>query len=275
MVRSSDRGLATATPLKPKTPEHQPDISVTGIEHYNSVFASSIADRTEDRADCFRIRYQVYCIDNAFEDPEDNPDGLETDTYDSHSVHSLLTQRSTGNAIGTVRLVLPSHGGEKRVLPMRQLAGDIAGDAQAPFPIDRTAEISRFSIAKSFRQHTPDQGVEATLTPEEWRKLLFHLPLGLIKSCVEMSAREGITHWAAVMEPALLRLLTRLGIHFNPLGSLVNHHGRRQPCWADLDALLRRVYAERPDVWDVITDGGRLWPLTLAHPIAARRARVG
>ena len=33
-----------------------------------------------------------------------------------------------------------------------------------------------------------------------------------------MSVREGMTHWAAVMEPALLRLLTRLGIHFNPLG---------------------------------------------------------
>lgn len=275
MVRTSDRGLATATPLTPKTPEHQPDISVTGIEHYKSIFASSIADRFEDRADCFRIRYQVYCIDNAFEDPEDNPDGLETDSYDSHSVHSLLTQRSTGNAIGTVRLVLPSHGGETRVLPMRQLAGDIASDAQAPFPIEHTAEISRFSIAKSFRQHTPDQGVEATLTPEEWRKLLFHLPLGLIRSCVEMSAREGITHWAAVMEPALLRLLTRLGIHFNPLGPLVDHHGRRQPCWADLDTLLRRVYAERPDVWDVITDGGRLWPLTVAHPVAIRRVSVG
>jgi N-acyl amino acid synthase of PEP-CTERM/exosortase system len=158
---------------------------------------------------------------------------------------------------------------------MRQLAGSIASDAQAPFPIARTAEISRFSIVKSFRQHTPEQGVEATLTPEEWRKLLFHLPLGLIKSCVEMSAREGITHWAAVMEPALLRLLTRLGIHFNPLGPLVNHHGRRQPCWADLDAMLRRVSAERPDVWDVITDGGRLWPLTEAHSGAARRARVG
>ena len=105
--------------------------------------------------------------------------------------------------------------------------------------------------------------------------MLFHLPLGLIRSCVEMSVREGITHWAAMMEPALLRLLTRLGIHFNPLGPLVDHHGRRQPCWVDLDVMLRRVFAERPDVWDVITDGGRLWPLTEAHPVAARRAMVG
>ena len=274
-VRASVRGLATATPLKPKTSDHQPDVGGTGIEHYKSIFASSVAEHTGDRADCFRIRYQVYCIDNAFEDPEDNPSGLETDTCDSHSVHSLLTQRSTGNAIGTVRLVLPSRGGEKRVLPMRQLAGEIASDAQAPFPIQRTAEISRFSIVKSFRQYIPDRGVEATLTPEEWRRMLHHLPLGLIKSCIEMSVRQGNTHCAAMMEPVLLRLLTRLGIHFNPLGPLVECHGRRQPCWVDLDVMLRRVFNERPDVWDVITDGGRLWPLTEAHPVAARRALAG
>jgi N-acyl amino acid synthase of PEP-CTERM/exosortase system len=90
-----------------------------------------------------------------------------------------------------------------------------------------------------------------------------------------MSVREGITHWAAMMEPALLRLLTRLGIHFNPLGPLVDHHGRRQPCWVDLDVMLRRAVDERPDVWNVITDGGRLWPLTEAHPLAAHRALVG
>jgi hypothetical protein len=35
------------------------------------------------------------------------------------------------------------------------------------------------------------------------------------------------------------------------------------------------VFNERPDVWDVITDGGRLWPLTKAHPVPARRAMVG
>ena len=147
---------------------------------------------------------------------------------------------------------------------MQCIAGAIAADGVAPFPICRTAEISRFSIVNSFRQHTPDQGVEAQISAEEWRKMLFHLPLGLIKSCVEMSVREGMTHWAAVMEPALLRLLTRLGIHFNPLGSLVEYHGRRQPCWVDISAMLARVHAECPDVWEVITDGGCLWPLNNA-----------
>lgn len=237
----------------------------TGLEYYNSVFSSSIADSLEDRDECFRIRFQVYCIDNGFEDPANSPDGLERDGFDSHSVHSVLTHSATGNAIGTVRLVLPEEDGERRVLPMQRIAGAIAADGAAPFPVWRTAEISRFSIVKSFRHHIPDQGFEARLSSEEWRKMLFHLPLGLIKSCVEMSVREGMTHWAAVMEPALLRLLTRLGIHFNPLGALVEYHGRRQPCWVDIGAMLARVHAERPDVWEVITDGGRLWPLPDAN----------
>src|SRR4051812_13222584 len=193
--------------------------------------------------------------------PDCPADGLESDDFDSHSVHSILTHNATGNPIGTVRLILPDENGERRMLPMRRIAGAVAIDDVAPFPVWRTAEISRFSIVKSFRHYTPNQGFDAQLSAEEWRKMLFHLPLGLIKSCVEMSVREGMTHWATVMEPALLRLLTRLGIHFNPLGSLVEYHGRRQPCWVDLDIMLARVHAERPDVWEVITDGGRLWPL--------------
>jgi len=78
-----------------------------GLEYYNSVFSSSIADTPEDRDESFRVRFQVYCIDNGFEDPANSPDGLERDSFDSHSIHSVLTHNATGKAIGTVRLVLP------------------------------------------------------------------------------------------------------------------------------------------------------------------------
>jgi hypothetical protein len=53
------------------------------------------------------------------------------------------------------------------------------------------------------------------------------------------------------------------------LGALVNYHGRRQPVWVEIDSMLRRIFDERPDVWEVITDGGRLWPLTELRPVAA------
>jgi N-acyl amino acid synthase of PEP-CTERM/exosortase system len=91
------------------------------------------------------------------------------------------------------------------------------------------------------------------------RRILPHLSLGLIESLVRMSVDNGITHWCAVMEPTLLRLLTRLGIHFEPIGPLVEYHGRRQPCYIPLEVLLPRVQRERPDVWEVITREGQHW----------------
>jgi N-acyl amino acid synthase of PEP-CTERM/exosortase system len=267
-IRSAIRTLAATTPLASTTTEQRTPLVFEELKYYNSIFESSVAEHAAQRLDCYRIRYQVYCIDNTYEDPDNSPDRLETDAFDSHSIHSLLTHRSTGNAIGTVRVVLPRASGERRRFPLHQVAGAVVGDDVAPFPIERTGEISRFSTVKSFRQHIPDRGVETLLTPDAWRKMIFHLPLGLIRSCIEMSVQEGLTHLAALMEPALLRLLTRLGIHFNALGPLVDYHGQRQPCWVDLDVMLRRVYRERPDVWDVMTDGGRLWPLTEARPVA-------
>jgi N-acyl amino acid synthase of PEP-CTERM/exosortase system len=60
------------------------------------------------------------------------------------------------------------------------------------------------------------------------------------------------------MEPALLRLLSRFGIYFSPIGPMVNYHGMRQPCHTNVERLLERVHKERIDVWEIITDNGRL-----------------
>jgi len=69
----------------------------------------------------------------------------------------------------------------------------------------------------------------------------------------------GITHWVAVMEPTLLRLLRRSGIAFNLLGDPVEYHGLRQPCYAKIGDLLAGVYAKNREIWDLFTDSGRLW----------------
>src|SRR3546814_20846664 len=74
-----------------------------------------------------------------------------------------------------------------------------------------------------------------------------------------MSLDHGICYWCAVMERPLLRLLARLGINFEDVGPLVDYHGRRQPCFLKLDTMLQQVRAERPDVWQILTDGGRHW----------------
>jgi N-acyl amino acid synthase of PEP-CTERM/exosortase system len=82
-----------------------------------------------------------------------------------------------------------------------------------------------------------------------------------MQAIVTMAAKARVTHLCAVMEPTLLRMVRMLGINWIPLGPPVEYHGRRQPCYSDLDVLLTGIWVERADVWELITDDGRLWPL--------------
>lgn len=232
---------------------------VTGLERFSEIFTGTRATHIRPLLACHQVRYESYCIDNAFEDPLEHPDGYESDDYDAHSVHSLLTHRSTGEPVGTVRLVLPSLGGKPHLLPIQSIARPAASQRSWPFPIERTGEVSRFALKKSIRLHVPQRGVEAQLSPDAWRKTLACLPLGLIRLAIGMLSQEGMTHLVAVMEPSLIRHLKRFALHFTPIGEPVQHHGVRQPCWTALDVLLDRTYHERRDVWDFITDGGEYW----------------
>jgi N-acyl amino acid synthase of PEP-CTERM/exosortase system len=80
-----------------------------------------------------------------------------------------------------------------------------------------------------------------------------------MEGLIRMSLEREIHHLCAVMEPALLRLLARLGIHFQNIGPLVDYHGRRQPCIVELHTMLTQVRSERPEVWDILTEGGQHW----------------
>lgn len=238
----------------------------TLAEFYWSWFDARVAYTDDVKDAAFRLRYRVYCIENPFEDPSANPDGREIDPYDAHSAHSLLIYRPTNVSAGTVRLVLPLSHDPHNSFALQQVCNHPLLRDRARFPVHATAEVSRFCISKEFRRRLGDgasvvgevsDGME--MSADDERRILPHLSLGLIESLVRMSIENGITHWCAVMEPTLLRLLTRLGIHFDPIGPLVEYHGRRQPCYIPLEVLLPRAKRERPDVWDVITRGGRHW----------------
>ena len=77
----------------------------------------------------------------------------------------------------------------------------------------------------------------------------------------EMSAEENLKYWFALMEPSLLRLLSRFGIEFMPIGEVVEHHGVRQPCCARIDDIALGIWQKRPDVWRFVTRNGEVWPL--------------
>lgn len=246
-----------------KSPTYKP-ASHIGRDLYRQYFETLVlAEGDNDlRDEAFRLRYQVYCVENPFEDPADNPDGLERDALDDSSVHCLLRHKRSRAMAGAVRLVLPNHDDLAHSFALQEVCEDPLIADPERFPVTKMAEVSRFCISKDFRKRQGDwlypQSVELEDRKDE-RRVIPNMTLGLIEGLVRMSLENGVFYWCAVMERPLLRLLSRLGIHFDNIGPLVEYHGRRQPCYIPLETLLKRVYEERPDVWDILTDGGRHW----------------
>ena len=218
---------------------------------FNAYFATELADCPDRVRTAHRIRHQVYSLENPFE--AGNPDGIETDRFDSHSAQSLLIYRPNGMALGTARLILPCREDIEHSFPVQSV---LDGDALREFrelPLSSTAEVSRFSISRQLRQ------LIGTCDEKQNQVIANAAPLmrlGLIQGLVRMSVQHGITHWCAVMEQSLMRMLSAMAIRFHPIGPLVEHHGLRQPCWIALDEMLNAVRRDRPAFWAVLTNGG-------------------
>ena len=218
------------------------------------------------------LRYQVYCIEHKYEDASLCADEKEVDSYDKRSVHSIVRHRQTGITAATVRLVLPDAKAPGAPFPMEQNAAIAMASASSllkGIPRHSIAEISRFAVSKAFRRRLGEadtvSGVgpdpDRYLVPDPMKKRLIpHLILGLFVAIVKMSAEQGVTHWYAVMDVSLLRLLTRFGINFTPIGGQVDYHGLRQPCIGDVDSVLAGIWKKRHDVWQLITADGAVWP---------------
>lgn len=209
-------------------------------------FAVELAETPETIEAAFRLRYQVYCRERDYEQGQGQ---RETDPFDAHARHAILVQRRTGSVVGTVRVICSANteivaglGNIGPGLPMQRL---LPADLLQALPSAGTGEVSRFALSKEMRSGACDGDAL--------------LRLGLVRGAVHVSSLMGLTHWCAIMESGLLRLLRTSGIHFQPLGPAIEHHGLRQPCVAAIGPLLSRVRRERPAVWDYVTAAGALW----------------
>jgi N-acyl amino acid synthase of PEP-CTERM/exosortase system len=210
-----------------------------------NTFTVRIADTQALLREAFRLRHQVYCVENAFE-PR-HPDGLETDRFDDRAPHALLFHRASDEPIGTVRLVLPECDATHGTLPVHAVCGPEVF-ARASLPVASTAEISRFALSRTrLRQ------IHQTFAPDETRHVLSYACVGLIAALRQMARANGITHVVAVMEPSLRRRLIMIGLPMAEMCDPVNFHGVRVPCCTSLDLLETRLRKLRPDLWPAMT----------------------
>ena len=163
----------------------------------------------------------------------------------------MVCERHNGRVVGTVRLILPFEG-SRRSLPTQQLCAPGLLDG---LPLATTGEVSRFAISKDRR------GSDAMADSL--------LRLSLVQGAVRMSRDLGVTHWCAVLERSLLRLLRTTAIHFSPVGPCVEYYGLRQPAVADLGVMMARMEREQPRFWHFITGSGEFWPSAMEYSEAA------
>ena len=231
----------------------------------------SVPASTESLLDqAYRLRYQVYCLERGFEDADENPDGRERDEFDDHSVHRLLVHAETGLIVGGVRLVLPRQDRLQSCFPIQGVCQDGPLQPNLAGALGETAEISRFCVSKAFRRLLPkgraQRGLgQASRLDVEPAAFLPLMTLELMNAVIQMSEENGVTQLCAAMEPSLLRLLSRLGLEFTPLGELVSFHGVRQPCYANIDALWVSLKEQNEDVWRWLSNQGGQSPLNLVQ----------
>lgn len=209
-------------------------------------FAIELAETADVLREAQRLRYQVYCLERGHTVGEAETK-IEADEYDATSRHVVLRRRSNGEVVGTVRLVLWSPDRPKDSLPMQRYCSARFFES---LPVDTLGEISRFALSKERRQ--------AGQVSDSLRRL------ALMQGILRISGELGLTHWCAIMERSLLRLLQATGVHFVPLGPMVEVHGLRQPSVAAIDLILANGKRQCPGFYKFVTG---------AHSYAAARSR--
>ena len=144
---------------------------------YRRHFEVVRADTADLLDEAYRLRYQVYCLENRYENPDQQVHGRERDLYDDRSVHSLLIHRRSGLAAGTMRVILPGTDTQDLPLPINIVTDSGQHELLHRLPPSHTAEISRFAVSKAFRR--------ACVEPED-RRMLRYTTIGLFRDALEI-----------------------------------------------------------------------------------------
>ena len=161
-----------------------------------------------------RLRYQVYCVERGFLNPDDYPDRREHDEYDRHSLH-LGVVDAKGSLLATARLVKVSVSG----LPLFRHCRIFASETELYRETNRVVEVSRLCVSRQLRQDRSDRRSIVTM---------------LYRALFQASKQNDFTHWLVATERSLQRLVTDFGFPFRAVGPFSDYCGEVAPYLMDL-----------------------------------------
>jgi N-acyl amino acid synthase of PEP-CTERM/exosortase system len=177
-----------------------------------------------------RIRYQVFCLDKGFENPDDFSTARETDAWDDRSAHFIVQNRKTLQWVAATRIVMPKPGKD---LPVDQLGAfdrHRLGDLDQP-----VGEISRFCIInnRSREVELPEGVVPGPNSLAAWgigsigKSQQFEVTLGMIRTIIIFALKRDIDYCVMLVTDAFARLLRKLGVSLHQAGPVTEHRGLR------------------------------------------------
>lgn len=203
--------------------------------HFSSYLTPLLATEVALQQQVYKIRYNVYCQELKFEEP--NPLEEERDEFDGYSQHCLIHHDNSGLYAGTVRIVTPTE--PTQLLPIEKYCiNSITNKQFDPRQFDRkdVCEVSRLAVPSMFRRRQMDKfqgaGVgainQAIYSETELRCFPF-IAVGLYLAAASMALENQVKHAYVMMEPRLARSMSFVGIKFEQIGPVIEYHGKRAP----------------------------------------------
>lgn len=233
---------------------------------YRNTFDVVRADTDDLRDKAFRLRYQVYCVENRIKDATGGD--IERDLWDDAAIHHLLIHRATGETAGTVRVILPRKDEPLRSFPLQQVCDHPLLEMEDR--IKGFCEISHLCMAKRFRRRDRDGRILPAYYEQDWsaiplfekivtvRRLIPWAPVGLLGAAFETALEHRIMDGFLVVEPDDLRALAQVGLSWRVLGPRLYQHGTWQPLVFNIKNALDAMRTRNEKCWEVVSDRGRL-----------------
>ncbi|MGH1404204.1 MAG: PEP-CTERM/exosortase system-associated acyltransferase [Alphaproteobacteria bacterium] len=217
--------------------------------------------KPEDMEEVYKLRYQVYCIERNFENPEHYKTQQEIDPFDKRSAYILLQDQKSGEYIGTARLVLADqhnlHTPGYKHFPIQTLTDQDFVD-EASLDLNKTAEISRICFSQYKAQNLG-------LNSDQKRLIL----PGLLQGIYLLRDLHDIDNFTAILENRLIKRADQLGFAPNEVGDPVHHKGTRYPVYYDCYQTMSNIRQHNKTIWDIVTAKGKYCPNGSAMTVEA------
>ena len=203
-------------------------------------YETILADTGEARRIHHQIRYRVFCEETGYEDQDAFPGEEEYDQWDQHAVPFIVRTRKTREWVATLRLILPRGAS----LPSEQLCMLDRGAIAKIKPFE-VAEVSRLCVLPSFRNRRRPVDLNRTFNQRQQQES--DITLGLLRAAAAYSRTRHIRYWYVLTTGGFARLMSRLYLPLHPIGTGIEHRGKRYPFLAHIENSRTRAERLSPD----------------------------